>query len=72
MDVVIEKPRDESTTAKIDEFGLVPDGRFHMRASAYSQDAATADCEGLCDFVSLVNRDDGSIYEHDICRGDWY
>jgi len=47
VDVVIEKPGDESATAKIDEFGLVPDGLSHIRASADPQDAATPDREGL-------------------------
>ena len=72
MDVVIEKPGDESATAKVNDFGLLPDCLFHKRASAYPQDPATSDCEGFRDFVLSVNRDDVSIYEHDISRGDGY
>lgn len=72
MDVVIKKTGDERTTAKVDDFGLVPECLFHIRASAYPQDAATPDREGLSDFVPLINRDGGSVYEQDVSCGDRY
>jgi hypothetical protein len=68
MDVVIDKPRSNSPTHKVDPSGVRPGELSHRLVGAYRYDAVPLDSHGLCDGKALIDGNDFPIREDHIRR----